>query len=154
MGTRGPVPKRSNQRRRRNEPETPVTKADGAPKVEIPAADSKWHPVAKRWFESLASSGQMAFYQASDWATAYLVAESMSRDLKPQPIGVDEETGKPVVAVIPLKGASLTAYLKAFTALMVTEGDRRRLGLELQRSGSAAEAPEVPNLDDYRRRAG
>lgn len=150
---RGPVPKRSNQRRRRNQPDGPVDEAPGAALVPLPKANSKWHPLAKRWFESLAASGQSAFYEPSDWATAELIAESMSRDLKPQVVGISEETGEPVMAVIPLKGASLAAYLKAFTVLLVTEGDRRRARLELERpKGGEEEIADVSELGLYRER--
>jgi hypothetical protein len=122
--------------------------------VEVPKPNSKWHPIAKRWFESLAMSGQSRkYYEPSDWATAYLIAESMSRDLKPQVVGINEETGEPVMAVIPLKGASLAAYLKAFTALLVTEGDRRRARVELERpKPGGEEASDVSWLDEARRR--
>lgn len=130
MGERGPLPKRSSQRRRRNAPERPITKGRGADEVPVPKGNSKWHPVAKRWFNSLAASGQAAYFEPSDWATAELVAESISRDLRPQPIGVTE-AGQPVMAELPIKGASLAAYLKAMTNLLTTEGDRRRAGLEL-----------------------
>lgn len=109
--------------------------------------------MARLWYESLAGSGQAAFYEPSDWATAYVIAESMSRDLKPQPIGVHPETGRPVRAAIPMRGASLSAYLRAMTALMVTEGDRRRARLELEREQpSAEEAPDVSWIDDARAR--
>lgn len=152
--SRGPVPKRESQRRRENRPESPVDKADGAAEVEVPAANPRWHPIAKRWFESLAQSGQHVFYEPSDWATAELIAESMSRDLKPQVVGIKEETGEPVMATIPLKGASLAAYLKAFSVLLVTEGDRRRARLELQRPspGGGEEMPDVSELAEYRER--
>lgn len=136
MGTRGPIPKRSDQRRRTNTPAIPTESAPGASKVTVPKADPTWHATAKRWFNSLAKSGQARFYEPSDWATAYLIAESMSRDLSPQVVGVIQEgrdAGTVVKEVIPLKGASLSAYLKAFSALMVTEGDRRRVQLELER---------------------
>jgi hypothetical protein len=96
-----------------------------------PKPDAKWHPVAKRWFVSLLTSGQSKFYEDSDWGTAYLIAESMSRDLSPQFVGFTEK-GEILKDNIPLKGASLTAYLRAFTALLVTEGDRRRAMVELQ----------------------
>jgi hypothetical protein len=166
MGSRGPVPKRSTQRRRRNEPEGgPVQHAPGADEVSVPKANSKWHPIAKRWFESLAASGQSAFYESSDWATAELIAESMSRDLKPQVVGINErvefdpESGQsvtkaePVMAVIPLKGASLAAYLKAMSALLVTEGDRRRARVELRRPApGGGEANDVSWIDEARRR--
>jgi hypothetical protein len=154
MGARGPVPKREAQRRRTNKPKQPTKKAAGAATVSIPRADPKWHPAAKRFYAALQKSGQHKFYEPSDWQLAWLTAESLSRDLKPQVIGISDQTGKPVFAVVPLKGASLAAYLKAFNALLVTEGDRRRLGIELERPGSSdqSDAGDVPSLDDYRKR--
>ena len=86
-GAGGPVPKRSDQRRRRNVPTKAVTRAAaGAALAVAPEADEGWHPVARRWFESLAASGQAVFYEASDWATAFVLAESMSREFHPQPV--------------------------------------------------------------------
>lgn len=146
MGTRGPLPKRSDQRRRRNSP-TPDKAPTGAPgAVHAPPADKTWHPVAKRWYLSLAKSGQAKFYEPSDWATAQIIAESMSRDLSEQVVGTTE-SGEILKDTIPLKGASLAAYLKAFSVLLVTEGDRRRAQLELERAGTSTESPEDDRAD-------
>jgi hypothetical protein len=153
MGTRGPVPKRADQRRRTNKPASPVTQAEGASSVSRPEADESWHEVARRWYESLGASGQEQFYEPSDWAIAYLMAESISRDLKPQFVGfvqTGRDTTEPEYAAIPLKGASLSAYLKAMSDLLATEGARRRAGVELQR-GVPVEMPA--NVIDYRARA-
>lgn len=138
MSQPGPIPTRTDQRRRTNAPEgVQVTKAAGALVVVPPDADQAWHPVATRWFDSLKTSGQSAFYEDSDWATAYLVAESMSRELS---------TGEPPT------GAAMAAWLKAMGSLMVTEGDRRRARLELERP-SAEEVPaDVDDLAEYRAR--
>lgn len=154
MGSRGPVPKRSDQRRRTNKSATvsgKVTKAPAADRVCAPTPDEEWHPVARRWFDSLSASGQSRFYEPSDWATAYLIAESISRDLNPQVVGVTER-GDAVFESIPLKGASLSAYLKAFGNLLTTEGDRRRASVELQRGelSDADEDASVTALDAYR----
>lgn len=157
MGTRGPVPKPAATRRRTNKPEIPVKKApSGKPAGSKPAKkvsrasakptarkrpepwlhehasrpSSKWHPVAKSWYLSLFDSGQSEFYEPSDWATAYLVAESISRDLGLQVVGVSLK-GEILRDTIPMKGASLSAYMKAFTDLCVTEGSRRRMSIEL-----------------------
>lgn len=144
----GPPPKRSAERRRRNKDAVETTTVDLdqalSGEVEIPTPPTHvdeetgeithlWHPIAEEWYLSLAKSGQAIFYEASDWSTAYLLAESLSRDLKPQPIGVHEETGEIKWAAIPLKGASLNAYLKGMSALMTTEGERRRMRIELER---------------------
>lgn len=146
MGERGPVPKRSDQRRRRNKSDTTTTTTDGAKQVIIPPADDTWHPIALWWYLSLAESGQSRYYEPSDWATAYLVAESLSRDLSPQVVGIVQQgptAGEIVRDVIPLKGASMGAYMRAFTVLLVTEGDRRRVQLELER-------PTGPDPEDER----
>lgn len=135
MGKRGPVPKRSNQRRRENAPEVAPTRAPGAASVEVPPADPAWNPVAARWYESLAESGQSAFYEPSDWAVAWLLAESMSRELEPQPLVVGSGADAKVeMHRMPPKAASVAAWLKGMSQLIATEGDRRRVGLELQRS--------------------
>lgn len=160
MGARGPVPKHSEQRRRRNKKQAKGSNASKPPKstpAKPPRPDPAWHPVAKRWFKSLKDSGQSAFYQASDWAMAFVLAESMSRDLEEQVIAVPEKTGEPVYAKVPMKGASLSAYLKGMAALLVSEGDRRRAELELKRTPSsdpkAEQSAEIVSLDAVRKRA-
>jgi len=150
MAEHGPIPKRSEERRRENKPSTPLDKVDAVGPVAIPKANPKWHPVAKRIYGSLRSSGQSKFYEASDWAAAYLLAESLSRDLKPQVVGEDVLTGKAFRADKPLKGASLAAYLKGFAALGVTEGDRRRMGIEIDRKPKKPELASVAVMDEYR----
>lgn len=150
----GPPPKRDSQRRRANPPAGgPADTAPGADVVPVPKPNAKWHPIAKRWFVALSNSGQSAFYEPSDWAAAELVAESMSRDLRPQVVGVTL-TGIAVKEPIPLKGASLAGYLKAFSALLVTEGDRRRARIELERPKPTEEEGDgdVAWIDDARRR--
>jgi hypothetical protein len=144
MGARGPVGKKNEaklgHRTKAELAGTEIVDLDNidneliqtARAGQIPA-EEKWHPVAKQWYESLATSGQSIYYQPSDWAIAYLLAESLSRDFKPQFVGVNEESGEPIFETIPLKGASLGAYLKGFTALLATEGDRRRMQIELER---------------------
>ena len=147
MGLYGPIPKRADERRRRNKVDTTEVRMVG--EVQVPPADEGWHKIAKDWYESLAESGQSKFYEPSDWATAYVVAESLSREMKSQFVGVNDDG--PVFAKIPIKGGNLNAYLKAMQVLLVTEGDRRRLQLEIQRDREPrAEPAKVTRLDDYR----
>jgi hypothetical protein len=157
VGERGPPPKRADQRRRHTKQEDQPDTPPGAANVEIPDPDPEWHAVAKLWYRSLADSGQSIYYEPSDWAMAFLLAESMSRDLEPQAIGIAERTGEAVFERVPLKGASLSAYLKGMTALLVSEADRRRASIELQRTPPAdpenEEAATIARLDDFRDRA-
>lgn len=152
MGSGGPPPKRSSQRRRANDPAAgEPTIGEAAEHVEVPSADPEWHAVVVSWFESLAKSGQSAFYEPSDWATALVLAESMSRELKPQPV-VDKD-GNVTMVSMPPKAAAVAAFLKGCTVLMATEGDRRRLALELERpKPDVGEAGNVSRIEDARLR--
>lgn len=139
-GRGGPPPKRSSQRRRRNVPAAGEPEQVADPnEVVVPTVDEAWHPVARIWYDSLGRSGQSQFYTSSDWATAYLLAESMSRELHPQPIVVGKGADAVVeMHAVPPKGASLAAWLKGMAALMTTEGERRRARMELERAGAGA----------------
>lgn len=157
MGARGPAPKRDAERRRRNQREVATTtlrpdQIAGA-EVEIPAADESWHPVAIQWYESLQKSLVATFYEPSDWALAYTLGEQLSRELKPQVVGVNDE-GEPVFAKVPMKGASLSAILKGFSQLMVSEADRRRLSIEVERSRAEADTEDAGVTNISSRRAG
>ena len=138
MATRGPVPERSDERRRRNKnPDGPVTKSAAQPLVVAPPADPGWHPMAADWYESLALSGQARFYEPSDWETARVWSEVLSREL--------------------LKGRMsaqmIAAWSGASTELLTTEGARRRGRLELERGEPdlTAEQAKVAVLAGYRR---
>lgn len=139
-GSGGPPPKRSDHRRRSNKTAGEqrvgeATKAPGAESVPVPPADPAWHPLAIEWYESLARSGQSKFYEPSDWTTAKLLAETISRELSPQALTYQGH----VTEVLPMtvKAGVLSALLKGMSDLMVTEGSRRRIALELQRPKGA-----------------
>jgi hypothetical protein len=156
MGERGPAGKRPEEKRRRNKDGGVQTEGKATANVKAPPAKKDWHAIAKAWYKSLKDSGQSEFYEPSDWAMAQIVAESISRDLEPQVVAVPESTGVPVFETVPMKGASLSAYLKAMAALMVSEGDRRRAGIALERAGANAggEAQEqagVVQMEQYRK---
>jgi hypothetical protein len=106
--------------------------------------------VAARWFRSLAGSGQAQFYEASDWAAAVVLAESMSRELNPQPV-VTKDGDVTMVSMAP-KAASVAAWLKGMSALLATEGDRRRAAIELERTATEEANGDVSWLDDARLR--
>lgn len=155
----GPVPKKDAERRRRNKgPEATgslssipaqVVNVDEliAGEVTIPEPDENWHPIARQVYEAQASSGQVIWMEPSDWAMLYLMCESISRDLNPQVVGITED-GEVVKDIIPLKGASLSSYLKGFEALMMAEGGRRRLRVELERQKRIDAAAEGGTVTD------
>jgi hypothetical protein len=135
MSPYGPVPKRSNQRRRRNRVD--ISHVPTGDEATIPEPDPQWHPIAAQWFAALAASGQRVFYENSDWAHARYVAETMSRSLR-----ADRTSAQLFSAVI-----------SASADLLTTEGARRRLRVELERA-STHEKPAATVMADYRRAAG
>lgn len=144
MGTRGPIPERSEARRRRNKPDGPdlIQAPNGTPDNlpdDLPDPDPMWHPIATKWFLSLRESGQAAFYQPSDWATAEYVADLMSRGL----MGEKMPNGQYVAALNSL-----------MSNLLTTEGDRRRARMELERKAPARPLAAVTPMDAYRDLAG
>lgn len=135
----GPVPKRSDQRRRRNKPaDGEVTKAPATAPPSDPEPDENWHPLMSEWFVSLGQSGQAVFYEPSDWATARVWAEIMSRQL---------ESGR-------MSAQMVAAWASGATELLTTEGARRRARLELERgeSSDVDEEAAVVAIDVYQRR--
>lgn len=138
----GPVPKRSDQRRRRNASDGPaLAKGTAGEEPTMPEADDSWHPIAVRWFESLPDSGQTQYYEASDWATAVYVAEAMSRNLASE---------KRFSAQL------FQAVMSAMTDLLTTEGARRRARIELERTSNEPMPvdPKIALMDSYRKAAG
>lgn len=154
----GPPPKREAERRRRNKHpdgvETIQVNLDEvlAQQVEIPAPPEPhevlnketgeleevggWHPIAEQAYLSLSKSGQVIFMEPSDWGTAYALCEMLSRELKPKPIvvpGAEGEGSKVQWVIQPVNGAVMNAFLKGWASLLATEGDRRRLRIELER---------------------
>lgn len=140
MSTRGPVPKRSEERRRRNKENHQVEQAPSATLVPTasPEPDPDWHPVALDFFVSLSHSGQSQFYEPSDWALAVYVTEAMSNSLNHQREGR-------------MSAHMFAAVLAGATELMASEGSRRRLRLELTRDDTPKENAGVTALNEYRR---
>lgn len=139
MGARGPVPKRSSERRRRNkeakvETVSPITAA-----VDAPPASSAWHEIARDWYESLKTSGQARFFEPSDWQYARYVADVMSRNLKQRQ---------------KFSSVLFAAVTSAMNDLLTTEAARRRVRLEIERVGEPEQPAGVVALADYTKRLG
>jgi hypothetical protein len=137
MGERGPIPKRSESRQRRNTPASSITKAPGADRVIIPAANKEWHPIATRLWRSLAKSGQSKFYEPSDWALAY----SLMDDLSYYKFATKRS------------GQMLASIMASLSTLLLTEGDRRRVSMELSRpTAEQLESEGVTEMKQWQER--
>jgi len=141
MGTRGPVPKRSDERAgHRAKSDQPDKVASSTPVV-APPADEEWHPQAKRWYDSLHQSLQVRYFEPSDWEYARTLATLLSDELYKARRSSE----------------ILKAVLSGMSNLGTTEADRRRMRIEIDRpdpNASANDEGKVAALDRYRRLAG
>ncbi|MEU9057847.1 hypothetical protein AB0D13_02840 [Streptomyces sp. NPDC048430] len=141
MGNRGPVPNREDDlarpRSRKGTDQQSVTKGEMKP-VKVPNADREWHPIARRLWDSLKSSGQADFYQNSDWAFAYSLCEDLSHY---------KSSGK-------RSGQMLQTIYAAFERLLVAEGDRRRVRIELSEPEDEQDSAAVVAIADYKKELG
>lgn len=131
----GPTPQRSDQRRRRNKVD--IDKAPNrAARVYGPEPPDWLMGLALDWYESLRTSGQAIYYTDSDWTSALILARA-----------IETFERKPSAHM-------LTAILSGFGSLAATEGDRRRLRIELERvqDDDPDEQAGVTAIDEWQRR--
>ncbi len=136
----GPLPKRVEERRRRNAvPGETVVTMPG--RVKPPAAPRGCHPIARNLYNSLKASGQSQFFEPSDWQAARLAAEVTSRLLK----NADRTSAQLFAAV-----------WAAWDDLMTTEAARRRARLQVMRELEEASGADTPptSFDEYRKALG
>ncbi|GAB4588721.1 phage terminase small subunit [Nocardia sp. IFM 10818] len=131
MGTKGPIPKRSDQRVRRNKSDVglAVVQAIGSFKIpELGLGDP--HPLVADLYASLRHSAQSDYYEPSDWQQARLVCLLLDDLLK---------SGR-------MNGQVLSVVHSMMGELLMSEGARRRVRLEVERAGQAAEVVDVAEM--------
>lgn len=136
----GPIPKRTEERTRRNKhtesgASNEVSKGV-ATSVSWPKADEAWDDFTKDWYNGLKKSGMSAYYQQSDVAMARIIANEMSI--------YQNETRR--------SSMMFAALMTAMTGLGVTEGERRRMRIELEAPKELKDTAGVTALKDYRKR--
>ncbi|WP_028472115.1 hypothetical protein [Nocardioides alkalitolerans] len=145
----GPIPQREDAlarpRARKGSDQQAVTKGELRP-VAVPEPDEDWHPIARMVWDGMVSSGQADFFQNSDWAFAWSTCEELSLYKSPK---INRETGEEYHKRSP---EMLKALLASLTSLLVTEGDRRRVRIELTSPEPDENAATVAQMDNYRNR--
>lgn len=132
MSARGPVPKRSDQRRRQNAPAFGLDKVDGAAAV-APELGFDVHPLVADWFSSLSEGPEARYYTPAIWQRARIIAEVLS-----------------VWLVSSQRSSVMWAALQNdMKSLLVDAGELRRLGIEVQ----ATEQQTGADVIDWRARA-
>ena len=159
------VPKRSEERRRRNKTDESgnsieITKVTIDPAsledttlVGAPDPNPDWHWLPRMQYEAAKRSAIRDFYEPTDWAKLFFLCEVLDTHLQ------DQEEINPVTGEIimippkPINGATLSSLNKAFSDLMFDEATRRRLRIEIERV-NAPTGPVVapPGVTDLRTR--
>lgn len=143
LGT-GPIRKRDDERIRRNKDDVETETVTAIGTVPVPDLGmhslgcAVLHPVAKMLYESLKNSAQSRFYEESDWAFARLTTYILNDMLNDGNISA----------------MKLTALNQMFSNLLLTEGDRRRVRLEIERTGDQKTASVTSISDIYKERLG
>lgn len=123
MGVRGPIGKRSEERVRRNktgEDGLTVETVQMVGDVEVPSLDlgTQTHPLIQDLWDSLPNSGQTRFWEPSDWEYARITMYGLNEMLHASKMSA-------------MMWSAIDAMM---SKLLLTEGDRRRVKLEVQRN--------------------
>jgi len=138
---RGQVPKRSEDRLRRNEPEIPIDKIEAEGPVSVPPLNLPYepHPMVVDFYESLAQSAFAIYYEPSDWEYARVACHILQT----------------IVSTRRPSAEMYKALQSAMSNLLVTEGDRRRMRIEIARDAQKSnkeDAQVAQIIDMYRKR--
>jgi len=133
MSFSGPIPKRSDERIRRNKPDIPIEKVAVTGHVGIPdlGLDDP-HEVTVGLYSALIASAQAKYFEDSDWAYARFTLHFADKLLKsPRP-----------------SGQVLATVHSMMSDLLVSEGSRRRFRIEIERApeGVGAEVVDIATL--------
>lgn len=136
----GQIPKRSDQLQRRNKPDVPITKVSAIGVIPIPELGmDNPHPLVVDMYQSLRDSAQSKYYEPSDWAYARLALHFVDKLL---------------VSTRP-SGEMLATLNSMLAGLLMTEGDRRRVRMEIERRPTGDAASEGATVEDmFRKRLG
>lgn len=140
MGTRGPVPKRSTATARARDAKRSGTVTKGQARGGTPkAVSSKWCAAVRDLYNGCKASGQADFYEQSDWAVLWITCDLLNKQL---------QADRPSAQMI-------QTLMGTLTELMVTEGARRRLRVELGvEEDDGADLAVVSHIDDLRKQLG
>lgn len=146
MGVRGPIGKRDEERIRRNVPEDPTVTVQMHGLVSIPDLGDmshlgETHPLVIEMYEAMKQSASIKYFEPTDWAFARLTLYTLNQELI-----AAAHNGKPVGAM------KLTAINQMLSALLLTEGDRRRARLEIERAPAESSGKVLDVTDMLRQR--
>lgn len=136
MAQYGPIPKRDDERIRRNKPDQPTLKIIPGENLKVEAPlfilDNP-NPLVIDYYLAMQKSPQAQYFQQTDWIHAQAVLTLLNEQLNAR-----QKNGQ-IIAVI----------MSELGKLMTTEGERRRLRIEIE-AANAENAKE--SSQDYLKR--
>src|SRR5690606_35643017 len=112
------------------------------------APNPNWGPAAQAIWQAATESGQKVFFEPSDWALLALTCSQIDQeyrdDLIIEKVKLPMELGagggeELIYGSRPMPAGKFAAILKALGSLGFSEGDRRRMQIELTRGGQKPE---------------
>lgn len=140
MSVTGPIPERSENRIRRNKPDTPIEKITAIGLVEVPELGNihyrgEIHQLVEDLWDGMTESAQAKYFEPSDWQFARLTLFALNQEIVSA-----QHANKPIGAM------KLSALNQMMTQLLLTEGERRRVRIEVEREASGG--GEVLSLEE------
>lgn len=137
MGARGPIEKRDDQVIRRNADRIPADKVPAIGDVPIPELDiPNPHKIVVDMYESLKTSAQNIYFEDSDWQYARFTLHFCNKLLRKR------EPSAMMLATVN----------QMLTSLLMTEGDRRRVRIEIERNKNQPAGKVFDVADMFRQR--
>lgn len=128
MAAPGPIPKRSDERIRRNKDDVEITKIEATGPVDQPDLGfDDPHPIIVDLWKSMGESAQSQWYEPSDWQSARYTLHFADGLLK---------SSRPSAQMF-------SGVHAAMTDLLLTEGARRRVRMEIERNKSDAAVVDI-----------
>lgn len=147
MGTRGPIPERESNlarpRERKGNDEQAAKRGQLQPIQIAWEPDPEWSPFTQQVWSSASASGMADFYQDTDYAELYFICQELDRYSTPR---VNTKTGELYYKQSP---EMVKALLGGLTNLGFTEGDRRRIRIELDAPEPDKQSASVTALHLY-----
>jgi hypothetical protein len=125
------VPKRSDQRIRRNKPDVPIDKVTAIGPVEVPQLGLvDPHPIISQLWSGMVASAQARYFEPTDWAFARLTLHFADAQVK---------AGR-------VNGQVLATVHSMLSDLLVTEGSRRKVRVEVEREAVKDNVVDIAQL--------
>ncbi|WP_078323609.1 phage terminase small subunit [Mycobacteroides salmoniphilum] len=132
----GPIPKRSDEKVRRNVGD-PIDKVEVIGSVKVPELGlDNPHPLVEDLYRSMTESAQARFFEPTDWQIARFTLDQINKELN--------------YGVGAIPAMKLTAFNQLLASLLVTEGDRRRARIEIERKPGGPEGVVIDAQDQFK----